>query len=141
LAKEIIMTHPTLIAATAALALGTALSTHAEGDAQRGSQAARARMACHSFQPGRHLTAPSLAGVLGRKAGTAEGFIRYSDALKRSGIGWDEKHLDTWLADPQALVPGTTIAISSRGRHRNPLIERGRDTLKVPTVGLAANTA
>jgi cytochrome c2 len=36
---------------------------------------------CHSLEPARHLTGPSLAGFIGRKAGIAEGF-HYSDALK-----------------------------------------------------------
>jgi cytochrome c len=104
------MTHPAAIAAGFALAMGTALTGYAQGDASRGAQVARACMACHSFQPGRHMTGPSLAGVLGRKAGAAEGFSRYSDALQRSGIVWDEKHLATWLTNPQAMVPGTTMA-------------------------------
>jgi cytochrome c len=67
---------------------------HADGDLVRGAQAARACMACHSFAPGRHMTGPSLADVWDRKAGTAAGFARYSDALKRSGLVWDARHLD-----------------------------------------------
>jgi cytochrome c len=66
-------------------------------------------MACHSAAPGEHLTGPSLAHVWKRKAGTAEGFTRYSDALKRSGITWDETTLDRWLSNPDALVPGTSM--------------------------------
>jgi cytochrome c len=66
-------------------------------------------MACHSFAPGRHLTGPSLAGVWGRKAGTAEGFVRYSEALKGSGIVWDSKSLDAWLKNPSALIPGNEM--------------------------------
>jgi cytochrome c len=60
---------------------------------------------CHSLEPGRHLTGPSLAGFVGRKAGTAEGFRYYSDALKSANLVWDEQALDAWLADPTALVP------------------------------------
>ncbi|KDP87169.1 cytochrome C [Cupriavidus sp. SK-3] len=81
----------------------------AEGDLVRGAQAARTCMACHSFAPGRHMTGPSLAGVWGRKAGTAEGFVRYSDALKRSGLVWDKRNLDAWLKKPAALVPGNAM--------------------------------
>lgn len=40
----------------------------------------------------------------------AEGFLRYSDPLKRSGLVWNEKSLDRWLKDPQALVPGNAMA-------------------------------
>jgi cytochrome c len=93
----------------AATLLGFIGAVQAAADIERGAQAARGCMACHSFAPGRHMTGPSLAGVWGRKAGAAEGFGRYSDALKKSGIVWDEKHLDAWLTNPQALVPGNTM--------------------------------
>ena len=83
--------------------------SHAAGDVERGARAARACMACHSFAPGHHMTGPSLAGVWGRKAGTADGFGRYSDALKRSGTVWDEQNLDAWLKNPSALIPGNAM--------------------------------
>ncbi|SOY62210.1 conserved hypothetical protein [Cupriavidus phytorum] len=55
------------------------------------------------------MTGPSLAEVWGRKAGTADGFTRYSDALKRSGLVWDKQSLDAWLKSPAALVPGNAM--------------------------------
>jgi len=79
------------------------------GDAARGAQIFRQCAACHSTQPGEHLTGPSLAHAYGRKAATGEGFQRYSDALKRSGLLWDEKTLDRWLANPAQVVPGTSM--------------------------------
>lgn len=85
-----------------------AAPAQAAGDIERGARAARACMACHSFTP-RHMTGPSLAGVLGRKAGSAEGFGRYSEALRRSGVVWDAPNLDAWLRSPTALVPGNTM--------------------------------
>ena len=84
-------------------------SSAAAGDAQRGAQVFRACMACHSLAEGEHLTGPSLAHVYGRRAASAEDFRRYSDALKTSGLAWNDGTLDKWLADPQALVPGTTM--------------------------------
>jgi cytochrome c len=65
--------------------------------------------ACHSLESGRHMTGPNLADVWGRKAGTAEGFARYSPALKSADVIWNEKTLDAWLADPKALIPGNTM--------------------------------
>ena len=97
----------------ASFLFSAAVAVHAQparGDAQRGAQAARACMACHSFAPGQHLTGPSLAGVWGRKAGTAEGFGRYSDALRHSGVVWNQRELDAWLAGPAALIPGTSMS-------------------------------
>ena len=64
-------------------------SADAAGDAKRGAQLFQQCMACHSVQPGEHLTGPSLAHVAGHKAGATQGFQRYSDALKRSGH-WQE---------------------------------------------------
>ncbi len=79
------------------------------GDAKRGAQVFRACMACHSVVEGEHLTGPSLAHVWNRKAGTAEGFQRYTDALKRAALTWNETTLDKWLANPEALVKGTSM--------------------------------
>jgi cytochrome c len=56
------------------------------------------------------MTGPSLAHVWQRKAAGAPGFNRYSEALKKSGLVWNEATLDKWLADPAALVPGTSMA-------------------------------
>jgi cytochrome c len=82
----------------------------AAGDPSKGAEAFRPCAMCHSVQPGRHLTGPSLAHVYGRKAGTAEGYNRYSDPLQRSGIVWDAKSLDRWIADPQGHIPGNKMA-------------------------------
>jgi cytochrome c len=100
----------TLLALAVLLAFGAPV--RAVGDAERGARVARLCMACHSFEPGRHMTGPSLAGVWGRKAGTADGFARYSEALQRSGLVWDEQHLDAWLKNPAALVPGNEMSFS-----------------------------
>lgn len=75
------------------------------GDASRGQQDFRACAPCHSLEPDRNMTGPSLAGLWGRKAGSLPSFDRYSDALKSSGIIWDDRALDGWLTDPQAMVP------------------------------------
>src|SRR5207302_3826193 len=76
-----------------------------KGDASRGQQDFRACAPCHSLEPDRNMTGPSLANLWGRKAGSLPSFERYSDALKSSGIIWDDRALDGWLTDPQAMVP------------------------------------
>ena len=81
----------------------------ATGDVERGAQVFHQCMACHSTEPGEHLTGPSLAHVWNRKAATAEGFRRYSEVLKRSGLTWNEATLEKWLANPAQLVPGTSM--------------------------------
>jgi len=75
------------------------------GDVSRGQQDFRACAPCHSLEPDRSMTGPSLANLWGRKAGSLPSFERYSDALKSSGIIWDDRALDAWLTDPQRMVP------------------------------------
>jgi len=79
------------------------------GDAERGARSFSACAACHTVEPDRHLTGPSLARLWGRKAASVESYRRYSDALKRSGLVWDERTLDAWLRNPRKLVPGNTM--------------------------------
>lgn len=85
------------------------VSAFAAENAERGAKAYRACVACHSLEPGQHLTGPSLANVYGRKAGAAPGFLRYSDALKQSSVVWDEKTLDAWLREPATFIPGNVM--------------------------------
>ena len=85
------------------------VSAVAAEDAQRGAKAYQNCVACHSLETGRHFTGPSLANLFGRKAGTAPGFQRYSDALQRSGVIWDEKTLDAWLREPDSFIPGNVM--------------------------------
>jgi cytochrome c len=82
----------------------------AAGDPARGANAFRACMVCHAVKPGEHMTGPSLADVWNRKAGTAEGFSRYSDALKGADLVWNDRNLDKWLANPEKLIPGNSMA-------------------------------
>ena len=63
---------------------------------------------CHKIEAGMNSIGPSLAGVVGRKAGTGAGFA-YSDAMKNSGLTWDDATLTKYLADPKATVPGTKM--------------------------------
>jgi cytochrome c len=99
---------PVLLAA-AALAATARGAAQLEGDATRGATLFRQCIACHAIEPGVHLTGPSLARVWGRRAGTVEGFTRYSEPLQRAAVVWDAPTLDRWLADPQAVVPGTLM--------------------------------
>jgi cytochrome c len=63
---------------------------------------------CHSWKQGDNRLGPSLHGVIGRKAGSAEGF-NYSGAMKSSGITWDEASLDKFIANPEAAVPNNNM--------------------------------
>jgi len=100
--------HRLLLAALAAALASSPVS--AQQDAvTRGERNFRVCMPCHSLESDRNMTGPSLAGLWGRKAGGLESFERYSDALKSSGIIWDERSLDAWLTDPDRMVPGNEM--------------------------------
>ena len=102
-----------LAVAIALMSLPAAADHSADaGNPESGRQHFRACVACHSLEPGRHMTGPSLAEIWGREAGTIEGFARYSDALEDSDVIWDAHTLDAWLADPEALVPGNSMTFS-----------------------------
>ncbi len=99
------------LCATAILLL-TALAHRAmaePGNATRGERMYRACVACHSLEPNRNMTGPSLAEVWNRKAGSLASFPRYSPALKSSGIVWTDATLDEWIKDPQHFIPGNTM--------------------------------
>src|SRR5450432_1661184 len=51
---------------------------------------------------------PTLFAIVGREAGTAEGF-RYSAGFADAKFKWDEPKLDAWLTDPQAMIPGAIM--------------------------------
>ena len=106
------------LAIIAALALSAAHGAHAQGDAQRGAKLFPQCAACHTLEPGRNLTGPSLANLFGRKAGTVPGFLRYSDALKRSGVEWNEATLDAWLKDPAKFMPGNGMTFAGIGNEQ-----------------------
>jgi cytochrome c len=99
------------------LALAAALvaaggSAFAEGSAAKGKAYFTAQCSlCHSADPGVEGAAPSLFGVVGRKAASEPGFP-YSKALKASGLTWTRPQLDKFLSGPSKLVPGTAMPIS-----------------------------
>jgi cytochrome c len=93
-------------AAMFVLAIGIASPALAQ-DAAHGKIVFQACTACHATDRTNHV-GPGLAGIIGRKAGTAPGF-RYSRAMKRSGIVWDKKALNAYLETPQKVVPGNRM--------------------------------
>jgi len=76
-------------------------------DADKGKAVFDRCSACHSLDPGKNDEAPTLAGIFGRKAATED--FRYSNAMKRSDVTWDEKSLDAFLEDPQGFIPGNRM--------------------------------
>ena len=78
-------------------------------DAEAGKTVFNKCKACHQIGEGaKNAVGPHLDGVIGRKAGTAEGF-NYSDALKNSGITWDEANFKAYIEDPKKKIPGNKM--------------------------------
>jgi cytochrome c len=93
--------------ALVALAAAAALPVSGAGaDAARGERLYDRCGACHSLD--RDRTGPRHCGLFGRKAGTVPGFA-YSEAMRTSGIVWNAKTLDRFLAAPLEAVPGTSM--------------------------------
>ena len=64
--------------------------------------------ACHSLDSSANAFGPSLFGVVGRPAASVPRFA-YSQAMQASGLTWSEDNLRLWIADNEALVPGTRM--------------------------------
>lgn len=80
------------------------------GDAAAGAKVFKKCQACHSIVAADgNKIGPNLHGVIGRKAGAQEGF-NYSDAMKASGIVWDEASIEKYLRDPKGFVPKNKMA-------------------------------
>jgi cytochrome c2 len=79
------------------------------GNPTRGERMYRACVACHSLEPNRNMTGPSLAEIWNRKSGSLASFPRYSPVLKSAGIVWNDDTLDEWIKDPQHFIPGNTM--------------------------------
>jgi len=96
----------------AAALIVAAGSAQADGDAKRGQKLYEECVACHARERGAQTgIGPSLFGVVGRKAGEGTDF-RFSPAMKRSGLTWNERELDAYIADPQKAIPANRMPYS-----------------------------
>jgi cytochrome c len=104
----------------------------AEESTPLGQQAFRACAACHSLEPDRNMTGPSLANLWGRRAGGLASFPRYSSALQSSGIVWNDATLNEWIKDPQHLVPGNDMTFQGikDGKERADLVAFLKDATR-----------
>ncbi len=93
------------------VAAGVAHGQPAGGNPAAGHADFSACQACHSPVAGKNGVGPSLAGVVGRQAGTGSGY-RYSAAMKAAHITWDSASLDRFLSNPQTVVHGTKMFLS-----------------------------
>jgi cytochrome c len=97
-----------LVMASGAMLMAVVAFSDTKGDAVAGRASFEKRCTgCHALD--RDRVGPRLAGVVGRKAGSVSGFP-YSDAVKKSGVVWNEASLDKWLTDPDSVIPDSDMA-------------------------------
>jgi cytochrome c len=104
-----IRTHTVAIVVSLALTGVSYRAIAQSSDSASGERMYRACAACHSLEPDRNMTGPTLAEVWNRKSGSLPSFPRYSPALRSAGIIWNDDTLDEWIKDPQHFIPGNTM--------------------------------
>lgn len=91
----------------------------ADGDPVKGAKVFKQCMACHRVGPGAPtVVGPPLNGIVGAKAAEVPDYS-FSDALKNSGLTFDEPTLAKWLKSPRALVPGTKMTFAGLTRDQD----------------------
>ena len=74
----------------------------ADGDAKKGEKVFKKCAACHSVEAGKHKIGPSLAGIVGKKAGSTD-FTKYK-ALKGADFSWDEDTISAWITNQKDFL-------------------------------------
>ncbi|GGE19196.1 cytochrome c2 [Primorskyibacter flagellatus] len=104
--------------------ISVALPALADGDAANGEKEFRKCKSCHSISSSDEnlvkggKTGPNLYGVVGRTAGTYEGF-KYGDdivAAGEAGLVWDQAKLAEYIADPKAFLQATLDDKSAKSK-------------------------
>jgi cytochrome c len=88
-----------LLAATPALA----------ADPENGEKVFKKCQTCHDIKAEKNKVGPHLVGIVGRPAGSVEGF-KYSEAMKSSGVTWTEENIAIYLKDPKGFIKGNKMA-------------------------------
>ncbi len=98
------------VIATLTIALG--VPAFAGGDVAAGQKVFNKCKSCHTISNGDEVivkggkTGPNLYGVIGRQAGTYEGFPYYDSiiAAGQAGLVWDEEKIAQWVQNPKAFL-------------------------------------
>ena len=110
------MRHLRALACITAVLIPVSTALAADGDPKEGEDVFKSRCRqCHQVgADAKNGVGPVLNGIVGRKAGSIDGFS-YSPANKKAGDDgwtWTEQNLDKYLADPRAAMPGNRMAFA-----------------------------
>ena len=103
------------LAAAAGLAAAGAAALP-QGDPDRGERAYMKCYGCHSLEPGESANGPSLHGIVGKPVASDPAYP-YSEALRRLAERqprWTPELLDRFIADSEAVAPGTDMGFFVR---------------------------
>jgi cytochrome c len=113
-----------VLAVALASAMMVASASAIAADVKKGKKVFKKCKVCHSIKEGKkHKQGPNLYGVFGRTSGTAEGFKKYSDAMKEAAIVWDEETIRAYITDPKGYIPKNKMAFNGVKK------EKDRDNL------------
>lgn len=86
-------------------------SAWADGDPAKGKRVFNKCKTCHELTNEKNKIGPHLVGIFGRKSGSVEGF-KYSSAMQKANIVWNETTIDEYIADPKKYVPGNKMVLA-----------------------------
>lgn len=121
-----------LLVASMALA---ATAAHAQGDAAKGAKTFKKCKSCHTIANGDEVivkggkTGPNLYGVIGRQAGSYEGF-NYSKSMTaagEAGLVWTEELVAAFVKDPKAFLKEHTGDAGAKSKMTFKLKKGGED--------------
>ena len=98
-----------LAVAAVALTYGAAaVAAGPAGDPVKGKTVFARCAICHSVEPGKNKLGPSLADIMGQKAGEVPGF-KFSPVMKASKVVWTPETMDKYLTNPRTFMPGNRM--------------------------------
>lgn len=111
------------LAGIAALLTVSAGPVLADGDPKKGKRVYNKCKSCHELTKTRNKIGPHLVGIFGRKAASVDGY-KYSSAMRKSDITWDEKSIEEYVTKPKKFIPGNkmTFAGLKKPKQRADLI-------------------
>ncbi|MCB2102156.1 MAG: cytochrome c family protein [Rhodobacterales bacterium] len=106
------MKYGKVAALAAAVVMALSAGSAMAGDAAKGEKVFKKCAACHTIDAGgKNKVGPNLHGVIGRAAGTLDGF-KYSKAMQDSGVTWSAETLDKYLTKPKDFIPKNKMAFA-----------------------------